>query len=93
MTRAVQLLLAGDVRASLAMHPLALAVVVAEGSLVALTLYLIYRDGHPLDLWVGRIRGRRIGRALVWANGGVLVALTILWALREAGFFGGPVPV
>jgi hypothetical protein len=93
MTRAMHLLFAGDLGGSFAMHPLAAATVLAQGALAVLSVYLTFRDGHPFDLWKGKLWNVRLGRAVVVFNGALFVLLFVVWALRGAGFFGGPVPV
>jgi hypothetical protein len=88
MTRAVRLLQAGDVGASLRMHPLALPVV-AAGALIALsTIWATLGAGTPLYFY-----RQRLGRsALVFAIA-VYASALVLWIARWFGFLGGPVPV
>ncbi len=89
----MHLLFAGELHASLAMHPLAAATVLAQGALAALSVYLTFRDGHPFDLWQGKLWNVRLGRGVVLVNGALFLLLFVVWALRGAGYFGGPVPV
>ena len=88
LTRATLLFLHGDVRASLAMHPLALPVLASWAALALATLVATWRSGAPWDFYRARA-----GRAIVILTSVVYVALVVLWALREYGFFGGRVPV
>jgi hypothetical protein len=88
MTRAIHLLEAGNVPASLRMHPLALPVVVA-GALIALsTLWTTLEVGTPFAFYQ-----RRLGRAAIALAIVVYAATFALWCLRWLGFFGGPVVV
>jgi hypothetical protein len=88
MTRAVRLFAAGQVEASLRMHPLALPVLGVWALLMATTLGTTWRLGTPLALMKGRL-----GRATLVAIGAVYAAVFVLWTLRWFGLFGGPVPV
>ncbi len=87
MTRAVTLLLAGDWRGSLHMHPLALPVLAAGGTFALATVWTTYVYGWPM------VHKSRLGRAslvgLAVAYGGSI----LLWGLRWLGCFGGPVSV
>jgi hypothetical protein len=88
MTRAIRLIQAGDVEASLRMHPLALPVVIA-GALVAVsTVWTTLEIGTPFEFY-----RRRTGRAALALAAVVYAATLVLWALRWLGYFGGPVPV
>lgn len=91
MTRALVALCHGDLRMSLSTHPLALPTLLAQIALAVVSVYLTLRDGHPFDMWKGRMRGIRLGRATILANALVFVLVFALWGLREAGLFGGPV--
>ena len=88
LTRATLLMLHGDVRASLAMHPLAIPVLASWGALALATLVATWREGAPWNFYRARA-----GKAIVIVTSVVYVALVVLWALREHGFFGGRVPV
>ena len=88
MTRAFLLLFAGDLRASLAMHPLAVPTALAQAALAAGSFVAAYRYGAP---WV--MFERRWGRVLLGLLVIVLVADFVLWIARGCGAFGGSVPV
>ncbi len=88
MTRAAVLLLHGELMASFAMHPLLLPVAGAWAMIAATTITATARDGVPWYFW-----RTKFGRVAIAAIALVYVALVGLWALREAGHFGGPVPV
>lgn len=88
LTRATLLLLHGHVRASLALHPLAVPVLASWGAVALATLVTTWQTGAPWSFFRARF-----GRAAVLAAGAVYVALFVLWALREHGLFGGRVPV
>ena len=88
LTRALELLAAGNVDASLRMHPLALPVLVA-GSLLALsTVWATFAAGSPI-----RTYRSRFGRFAVAFAIAVYGAALVLWVLRWFGHFGGAVPV
>jgi hypothetical protein len=82
------LLAHGDVRASLVMHPLAVPIIACWCAIALATLVATWKEGAP---W--RFHRGKLGKAAVIATGIAYVALFGLWALREQGFFGGPVPV
>lgn len=88
LTRATLLFLHGELRASLAMHPLALPLIACWIWIALLTVRATWRDGVPWHFF-----RERFGRAAVVATAFAYVALFALWALREEGFFGGRVPV
>jgi hypothetical protein len=88
MTRAVRLLQAGDVGASLRMHPLALPVLAAAALIALSTVLETLAAGTPLHFYQHRL-GRR---ALVFAVA-VYSAAVVLWILRWFGLLGGPVPI
>jgi hypothetical protein len=88
MTRAMKLLSAGQLAASLRMHPLALPVVVAWVLFVSSTVYASWALGTPVSFYKGRF-----GRVAIAAITGVYGAVVVLWLLRWLGYFGGPVPV
>jgi Protein of unknown function (DUF2752) len=88
LTRAGFALLHGDFRESLTMHPLLVPVLIAQLALVTTTLVATLRSGAPWDVW-----NSRVGRAALWLAAAVMVAMFVLWGLREFGLFGGPVPV
>jgi hypothetical protein len=88
LTRATLLLFHGDVHGSLAMHPLAVPVIASWGAVALATLVATWREGEPWHFYRARF-----GKIAVIATSVVYVALFVLWALREHGFFGGRVPV
>lgn len=88
MTRAIDLLSAGDVLGSLAMHPLAVPALLVQAAVAVGTVAVTFTHGTPLEFW--RVRW---GRAITWALavvGGLAIAL---WIARWLGAFGGPIPV
>ncbi len=87
MTRAVDLLLVGQWRASLHMHPLAVPTLLAGGAFALSTVWTTWLLGLPL------VHKSRLGRVALAALALVYVASFVLWGLRFAGWFGGPVPV
>ena len=88
MTRALRLLAAGRVDASLRMHPLAVPVLVAGALLLTSTVWATATLGSPIR--VHRSLFGRIALALALVAYGAALAL---WLLRGLGYFGGPVPV
>lgn len=88
LTRAGIFLLHGEVGASFAMHPLLVPVLLAQGLLVVATVSATWKHGAPWELWRSRA-----GRGVVWLTAAVCAATVVLWALRELGLFGGPVPI
>jgi hypothetical protein len=88
LTRAVWLLLRGDLHASLAMHPLAIPIVATTGAIALASVWETLLRGSPTGL-----HKSPVARALVLAFVGVQVLSVVLWALRLAGLFGGPVAV
>lgn len=88
LTRAGVFLLHGEIRASLAMHPLLVPVIIVQALLVLATLHATWTHGAPWDLWKARS-----GRGVVWSCAVVCAAMVVLWALRASGLLGGPVPV
>jgi hypothetical protein len=88
MTRAMRLLLSGDVAGSLAMHALALPTALSQIALGIATVIAAARFGAPWTLWQ-----KAWGRAAIAFVAIVFVLDLVLWGLRAAGAFGGPVPV
>jgi len=88
MTRAVRLLAAGHIEASLHMHPLAVPALAVWMVFMAATVWATWTSGTPLTV----LKSRQ-GRVTLAAIVVVYVAAFVLWALRWFGFFGGPVPV
>ena len=88
MTRAFLLLFAGDIRASLAMHPLAVPTALAQAAIAVGSFVAAVRYGAPWTMFE-----RRWGRVLLLVLVLVLAADFLLWIARWLGAFGGPVPV
>jgi hypothetical protein len=88
MTRAIRLLAAGRVDASLHMHPLAVPVLAVGVLLIVSTIWATLVLGSPI-----RVHRTRLGRFTFAAGAVVYGAAIVLWALRWFGYFGGPVPV
>jgi hypothetical protein len=88
MTRAVELLLHGDARASLAMHPLAVPTALTQLAFAIVTVLVTLRHGTPFVLWK-----TRMGRWSVYAVAFVVACDLFLWIARALGFMHGPVPV
>ena len=88
LTRAAHLLASGRVAESLAQQPLLVPILVSTLAFAVCTVWLTYKDGSPFHLWQSRL-----GRATVWMAAVVHGGAVILWALRAAGLFGGPVAV
>lgn len=87
MTRAVDLMLVGQWRASLHMHPLALPMLVAGGVFAASTIWTTYRYGWPL------VHKSVLGKTALALLALTYLASLALWVFRAFGYFGGPVPV
>jgi hypothetical protein len=87
MTRAVDLLLAGQWRASLQMHPLAVPMLVAGGVFAASTIWTTYQCGWPL------VHKSALGKTALALLALTYLASIALWVFRSFGYFGGPVPV
>ncbi len=88
MTRALDLVLHGDVAASLAMHPLAVPSALVQIALAAASIAVTLQKGSPFALLQVRY-----GRASLVAIVVVGVLVVGLWIARALGAFGGPVPV
>jgi hypothetical protein len=88
MTRAFQLLAAGNLHASFAMHALAVPTALSQVALAIASIVATARFGAP---WA--LLGVRWGRRVVAFLAAVMVADVILWIARALGAFGGPVPV
>jgi Protein of unknown function (DUF2752) len=88
MTRAVRLLLDGQVTASLRLHPLAVPVLLVGTLFMGATVWTTLAEGSPLH-----IHETRLGKATLVAMVVVYGAALVLWVLRWFGLFGGPVPV
>jgi hypothetical protein len=88
MTRAMRLLLAGHVEASLRMHPFAAPVLAVWLLFMASTVHAAWTVGTPLTFYRGRF-----GRVALGVLALVYAATFVLWLLRWFGYFGGPVPV
>jgi hypothetical protein len=87
-TRAARALLSLDVAGAVRANPLAPAVIVVLALLAARAVILTFRTGAP-----GALDDGRVGRALVRVLLALLAGQVVVWALRFAGFFGGPVSV
>jgi hypothetical protein len=88
MTRAMRLLLHGEVGASLHMHAFALPIAATSGLIMLGTTWAAYRLGNPtalLDVPVGRFAAR----AFVAAQ----AVLFLYYLARAFGAFGGLPPV
>jgi hypothetical protein len=88
MTRAIELLLHGDLSASLAMHPLAVPTLLVQLVFAILTVVVTLRRGSPFVLW--QVRAARV---TVYAAAIVFGLDLVLWIARFCGAFHGPVPV
>jgi hypothetical protein len=88
MTRAIRMLLAGDLAGSLRLHPFAVPVLGAGCLLILATLWATVVTGEPW--WVHRTR---FGRAALGASALVYMLAAALWVARWFGWFGGPVAV
>jgi hypothetical protein len=88
MTRAIRLLLRGDVAGSLRMHPLAVPVLLVGVMIATASVWSTGSMGSPV-----RAMQSRVSRVALWVAVAVYAATIALWALRWAGWFGGPVSV
>jgi Protein of unknown function (DUF2752) len=88
MTRAVLLLMNGEVTASLRMHPLVVPSALAAVVLMAASIWVTAKTGSPAGMWRDRI-----GRYAIVAFLGVETMVFGLWLARMLGAMGGPVPV
>ncbi|HEY8041572.1 MAG TPA: DUF2752 domain-containing protein [Polyangiaceae bacterium] len=88
MTRAIHLLQAGQLDASLRLQPLAVPVLAVGLLFIFSTVWTTLRLGTPLHVHKSRLARVTLGIAAV-----VYGAAFALWMLRWFGYFGGPVPV
>jgi Kef-type K+ transport system membrane component KefB len=88
MTRAIRLLAAGHVDASIRMHPLAVPVLAVGALMVVSSLASTLSLGSPF-----RMHRSRLGQATVAIAIVVHGAVFVLWGLRWLGYLGGPVLV
>jgi hypothetical protein len=88
MTRAIRLLLRGDVAGSFHMHPLAVPVLGVGLGIAAASVWATWSMGSPV-----RLTRTRTGRAAIAFGIAVYTAALALWVLRWFGWFGGPVAV
>jgi hypothetical protein len=88
MQRAVHLLAHGDYAASIAMSPLAIPIALAAFGVALATVLLTLTRGSPASLLESRA-----ARAAVIAFVALQILSVVVWALRFAGLFGGPVAV
>lgn len=89
LTRATLLLLQGDVRQALALHPLVIPLAPIYLGALGVLLVELVRGPSAMPTtrpWLGR-------RWVSLIGGVVLVASVGLWGARFFGYFGGPVPV
>jgi len=86
MTRAIALLAAGRLDASVRMNALAVPLLAAGAALAAATLVAAYRLGTPFE-----VHATRLGRAAIAGVAVAYAASVVLWALRWFDWFGGPV--
>jgi hypothetical protein len=88
MTRAIHLLQAGEIGASLRMNPFATPVIAVGAMLMLSTFLTTLASGSPIEFYK-----TRLGRVALASAAFVYAAAFVFWALRWLGFFGGPVPV
>src|SRR5262249_59446163 len=88
LTRAILLLLRGDLGASIAMHPLAVPAALSIALLAVATVWTTLVRGTPTDLVA-----TRLGRVAVIVLLLINVLLVPLWIARALGAFGGLPPV
>lgn len=88
MTRAFHLLALGRIGDSLAMHPMAVPTLLAQGALAIATIAATLRFGAPWSL-----TQTKWGRGAIGIVGIVLLLDILVWIARALGAFGGPVPV
>jgi hypothetical protein len=88
MTRAFRLLADGQIAASLAMHPLAIPTALSQIALALASVVATVLFGAP---WL--LVRAKWGRAVIAFIAIVMVLDVILWTIRFAGAFGGPVAV
>ena len=88
MTRAMRLLAAGEIGASVHMHPLAVPSLVVTALVMLATVGVTFTRGTPIDLLKDRA-----GRWAAATFAAVNVAIFLFWAMRMLGYFGGRVPV
>jgi hypothetical protein len=88
MQRAVHLFLRGDFAASVAMNPLAVPIALSALAIASATVLLTLVRGSPMSLLESRP-----ARFAIAAFVALEVLSVLLWALRFAGLFGGPVSV
>ena len=88
MTRAAWLLLRGDVRGSIAMHPLAIPTLLATALIALAMVRVTFARGG-----VGGMVDDRLSRLAVVAFVAIQIASVALWIARMLGAFGGPVAV
>ena len=88
MTRALRLVVAGHLRASLGMHPLALPTALAAAVFAAATIWAAAAYGSVVE-----VRRMTVGRGAFFALAFLYAAAVLLWAARWLGWAGGPVSV
>ena len=88
MTRAIDLLVHGELGASFTMHPLAVPTLLVQLVFAVLTVVVTLRRGTPFVLW--QVRAARV---TVYVAALVFGLDLILWIARFCGAANGPVPV
>jgi hypothetical protein len=88
MTRAIQLLQHGEVRASLDIHPFALLALAGNLGFVLTTIWMALRMGNPFYFWKSKLAVT----VLAFMATSFLLSLVLFFA-RELGAMGGRVPV
>lgn len=88
MTRAVELLLRGRVRESIAMYPPVLPALTALVLLVVSTVSTTFSEGSP-----ARAHRSLLGRAAIALALVVYALAVVVWVARAFGALGGPVRV
>ncbi len=88
MTRALHLLVEGQVGASLSMHALAVPTLVSQAIFAVATIASTLKYGVP---WL--VVRPRWGRAAIAFVAIVMILDILFWIARALGAFGGPVPV
>lgn len=88
MTRAIELMVHGDLAGSVAMHPLAVPTALVQVAFAIVTVALTFRQGSPFGIW-----STRVGRLAIYACAVVIGLDLLLWLARMGGLMHGPVPV
>jgi hypothetical protein len=88
MTRAMLLFFDGNLRASLAMHPLAVPTTLAYLGIALTSVSSAWLAASPFA-----VVESRWGRRALFFLMGVMALSFLLWIARGSGALGGPVPV